>query len=313
MKSPRLELVTPAVADRLLTKNNKNRYLRDVWVNTLVGRMKRGEWNISTDPIVIGKDGGVYNGQHRLWAVVISDLPQQFYVFRDAEPEAVKYIDAGRSRSLGDLVSIHSLVEGGERADPLACAVVRNFYAIQPGKSIQMDWSPEHFLAAEEKCKAHVSYTLNRIGKRNAELHRLSASPCLVAIARAHANDVPEVTLESFLKTWYTGDPSGIRTTAVDSYVRRVRDKVLHDKFGVGGYAQQDFFYLLVSKAINNFDKGEAPSKIVETTIDPFPLPKGFINILNSALKVVGTNRSARKEQNQILSDIEEKNHEGKK
>jgi hypothetical protein len=61
--------------------------------------MTAGRWLECPAPIIVGADVTLYDGQHRLAAIVSSGQPQTFLVARGAGPGLKQVIDAGMSRS----------------------------------------------------------------------------------------------------------------------------------------------------------------------------------------------------------------------
>src|SRR5690348_15979222 len=67
-------LVTPAVAEVLLSMNIGNRPLIKGWVDDLTERIRRGAWKLTGEPIIVAREGILNDGQHRLHAVVESGI-----------------------------------------------------------------------------------------------------------------------------------------------------------------------------------------------------------------------------------------------
>jgi hypothetical protein len=94
-------LVTPKMAQGWLTLQHPRQGIR--YREDLAARyatlMKRGEWRADS-LIVLADNGWLLDGQHRLRAVVLSGIPQEFVVVDDADPGDYKNFDAGQGRSL---------------------------------------------------------------------------------------------------------------------------------------------------------------------------------------------------------------------
>ena len=80
--------------------------------------IKREEWRISTDAIGFDLDGVLINGQHRLMAAVVAELPIEVFVARNLPRESQDIIDDTLSRRLGDALrlrgetDVHKLAAG---------------------------------------------------------------------------------------------------------------------------------------------------------------------------------------------------------
>jgi hypothetical protein len=116
-----IELVTPDMAQEWIDRGGRNRKLTQRRVEALAAALKRGEGRLTYEPIVFDDEGHVINGQHRLHAIVHSGVPLQLMVVRGAEPEVFDVMDTGRSRTIGDILSIH-----GHPSKDATAATVRN-------------------------------------------------------------------------------------------------------------------------------------------------------------------------------------------
>lgn len=98
----RLVMMTPKMASDLLAHAATNRNVRTSLVNWLVGQIKRGEWKLINNTIGLGKDGKLYDGQHRLWAVVMSETTVPMWIISGLEEAARSAIDKGTIRNVSD-------------------------------------------------------------------------------------------------------------------------------------------------------------------------------------------------------------------
>lgn len=94
-------LITPALAESLIGRNERNRIVRVPRVETLALAMTRGEWRFNGDSISIGTDGLLKDGQHRLHACLKSGVSFLAFVVL-VEPEAQMTMDVGFKRQWGD-------------------------------------------------------------------------------------------------------------------------------------------------------------------------------------------------------------------
>src|SRR5688500_13425048 len=102
MSEPTIEKVTitPQMAKDWLAANTHNRKLRDHHVVALSRDMKAGRWHDTGTPIKFDRAGVLLDGQHRLEAIVLADVPIQMWVFRGLESEVQDYMDTGLRRSV---------------------------------------------------------------------------------------------------------------------------------------------------------------------------------------------------------------------
>ena len=100
-----VETITPEMAKEMLLRN-KNRSLRRGYVAQIAAAIARGEWKVTNDAITFDQYGSLLNGQHRLSAVVLSNMPIQALVLRNASQEAQIAMDVGKNRTYGDHMQI---------------------------------------------------------------------------------------------------------------------------------------------------------------------------------------------------------------
>ena len=85
------------------------------------GAMERGEWQLTNQGVGFYADGQLADAQHRMGAIVLSGLPQQFIVMGNMPRSAASVIDLHKGRTAGDALSLEGVPNG-----KLASIVVRN-------------------------------------------------------------------------------------------------------------------------------------------------------------------------------------------
>lgn len=101
--------VTPALATEWLSENinSANRTLKKSHVEDLARAMRNSTWRETGDTVKFGADGILYDGQHRLAAIILSGKSQYLIIAKNLQPEARANIDTGTSRrSVGDAITI---------------------------------------------------------------------------------------------------------------------------------------------------------------------------------------------------------------
>jgi len=102
-----IELITPEKASQLVSQNSfKNRPISHQHVAILAKSMRNGKFRLNGETIKLDIDGNVIDGQHRLLAIICSNVPQAVCVARNVDPEAFDTIDTGRKRTDGNILSI---------------------------------------------------------------------------------------------------------------------------------------------------------------------------------------------------------------
>jgi len=105
-----IKLTSDEAATYIMELNASNRPLRNDWCRNLSTMMNDGEFNWQTpDPICISKSDIVtkakklLNGQHRLTALVDSDLEEGvFFVMEDVDESVYNTLDQGQKRNASD-------------------------------------------------------------------------------------------------------------------------------------------------------------------------------------------------------------------
>lgn len=98
------QLVTPAIAKQYLALNHNNRNLRKVNVARMAHDMKNGHYEVTHQGIAVSVTGILLDGQHRLEAIVSSNLPQYLLVTIGLPDSAQKHMDRGALRRTADFL-----------------------------------------------------------------------------------------------------------------------------------------------------------------------------------------------------------------
>lgn len=116
-------LVGPTLAQRLLDRNAGNRpvvlkgSIRSV--EAYAEAMKRGEWTLNGEPIIIASTGELNDGQHRLNAVVLSGAHVQMLLTFGVERDTRHTVDQGVARTPGHILAMF----GEKNTNQLATAL----------------------------------------------------------------------------------------------------------------------------------------------------------------------------------------------
>lgn len=115
------ELITPEIAREMLKRNQRNRPINWRSVERMAETIKRGEWQLHAQGIILDADQNIITGQTRLWAIIYSEKPVYLRVSRGTPREAANVIDRGRPQSARDLSSRSTQ----RRHSPLEASVAR--------------------------------------------------------------------------------------------------------------------------------------------------------------------------------------------
>lgn len=112
-KSIPVVYVTPEMAKEWLdTRYKDERTLREGKLKAMVRDMMTGHWLFAGDPIRFNESNGkLMDGQHRLSAIVVSGVGQEFPILNLPEETRATF-DTGSARTLGDLLQLGGHVHG---------------------------------------------------------------------------------------------------------------------------------------------------------------------------------------------------------
>lgn len=99
--------ISPAIAAAWLEANKSNRPVRRKHVAFLADEIRRGNWKVNGQSIIIAENEDILDGQHRLMAVIESGKSIETLVIYGVEREAFSTIDTGAVRTSSDALFLH--------------------------------------------------------------------------------------------------------------------------------------------------------------------------------------------------------------
>lgn len=114
----------------------RNRNVKEDKVKLYARDMAAGDWQPNGEPLIFAANGRILDGQHRLLACVEAEKPFRTLVVEGIAHEAMKTIDTGVVRTMGDQLTIGGKV-GGSRLAAALGAIYRWDLTRQNG----FDWS----------------------------------------------------------------------------------------------------------------------------------------------------------------------------
>lgn len=120
---PTVEIVevSPAIATDWLARNPNNRNLRRAVVDSYARDMEAGRWILNGETVKFSADGHLFDGQHRLNAVVQSGHTVPMVIVRGLSPEVMPTVDAGAKRTYSDALKL----QGEDNTSTLAAVTRR--------------------------------------------------------------------------------------------------------------------------------------------------------------------------------------------
>jgi hypothetical protein len=114
-----VKLINPKLAQLYLERNKGNRKVNDALVNYFADQMNRGLWKLTGQGISFDYDGNLIDGQHRLKAVVKSNVAVNFLVIFDIDGESFKVYDSGKMRSGSDVFGIKGIPSSAQTSSAI--------------------------------------------------------------------------------------------------------------------------------------------------------------------------------------------------
>lgn len=168
-------VVDQMIALDWLTSNTHNRPLRKDAVQKLAEDMRNGRWMDNGETIKFSAEGVLLDGQHRLMAIVESDVRLPLLVVRGLDEAAQATIDIGAVRTTGNILALNGIPNGNKIA-ALARVIIRYretpslvwSASSDPTKATIVEFSLEHSellgMAAAEAHRARSMMSCNALG-----------------------------------------------------------------------------------------------------------------------------------------------------
>lgn len=253
--------ITPAMAlDWLENANVRNRPLSEDHVNKLARDMKNGKWKISHEGIAFDPHGILLDGQHRLWAIVESQVSIDMLVFFNVPQDSVMVINGGRVRTVVDVLKLAN--RDGQLTSHHTSTLRRMLGG--GGKAPRLTPQETSDLLAE---------------------HREAVDFAVTHLSRCRAKGICNATTRAVIaRAWYAADPemlihfcqlltSGIISNIPAATVMVTLRQYLSTNSGDSDASHREK-YSRVSRALVAFLRGEPLVKLVPTTKEYFPLPQ---------------------------------------
>jgi hypothetical protein len=252
-----IEIITPDIAYKYLATNDHNRRIRQNVIDHYCALIESGRFCATHQGCAFHLDGRLVDGQHRLWAVILTGKTVEMVVARGLDDAAVAAIDGGLARSYGD----HGHYQGWDDATPIASGTVKWLVG---GPGYRNRRVPPDVLHMWQTFYAGgVDYALEAFKKVRTPGKRLTAPMC-AAIARAWYSMDGE-TLDRFIDTLTTGQ----RAFEADNAAVVLRDAWLAGR--LGSMTDQ---YLKTQGALRAFKERRGIRTLQRPDKDLFVIPK---------------------------------------
>lgn len=102
--------MTPDLAEEILTLNLNNRKLSKNNDCYITHHMKAGSWLENGESIIIGRDGRLKDGQHRLFATIKTGCVWDCVLVTGVKSDVMPSIDTGRNRTASDVLELNGFM-----------------------------------------------------------------------------------------------------------------------------------------------------------------------------------------------------------
>jgi len=203
-----VEMTVP-LALALLERNGQNRALRKKRIELYATDINAGEWHPNNQGIGLGVDGVVYDGQHRLWAVVKALRTVPMLVVSGLPAATRSTIDQLAARSLGEALRIDTEQPAAERV----AAWLRAIELLVTKTRVSM--SP----AIAKRQRARYLSTIDWFVTNGPRRRPYDRAPIIGALVYAHR--VAAAHVEPFARGYISGVdlPGGSPALALRAYV----------------------------------------------------------------------------------------------
>jgi hypothetical protein len=252
--------ITPEMAVRWLEGNVRNRKLDQSHVDRLAADMRAGRWKVTHQGIAFSNDGVLADGQHRLWAIMLSNCTVPMMVSFNVPSDCIEYVDGGKARTSADRMNICGKFAQGVNNLELSTlrTMVRGFSTIRRFNfSDELQLMLKHKQAIDFACRNLCSTRIKGV----------SSAISRAVIARAwYSADVNKlIRFCEVLKT-------GIIADQKESVIVLLRDSItIADVSHKTGNIRAQ--YGRTERALRAFLNGESLSRIYPVSEELFPLP----------------------------------------
>lgn len=132
------EDITPEKAAAYLNGNAAGRSLNQNAVNDYARDMAARRWRLTHQGIALDDNGVMFDGQHRMAAIIRANVTVRIWVTRGADPASFGVVDSGRTRSMAD----RFYIGGHHKHSTQLAAVARRAALWQMGKPWSRTASP---------------------------------------------------------------------------------------------------------------------------------------------------------------------------
>lgn len=240
----------------LETMEGMNRPVNKSKLDQYVSDRKEGRWlEDTTDPFKFDTDGRLFEGQHRCWMVVLTEMPTRFLVARNCDPAERGVSGTGAPRSVRDVLAFQG-IKARTIEIAIANAMVRSYQlTFKPTKQQQLEYHGRH--------KDAIDWVVGGMWRR---VRGIGQAAMLAPVARAYYSESLE-RLARYLEVFRVGIPED----ESEHVIILLRNYAL-ERIGMkhGGHFEA---YGRAERALRAYLDGERLKALKPLSQEIFPIP----------------------------------------
>ena len=254
------------MAEEFLTHNIRNRNIRLPYVDELATYMRQGKWDVTHQGIAFYEDGTLFDGQHRLHAIIKAGIPVKMMVTYGI-PLATTHADTGLKRSEADLVKLMGNSEfQWVGAREIAITNILKVQFPRLGLVTLEDKAAFMQFYKNAYCFAKQAYHPNGSGLRSAAIYAAFVCAYIETGAKERLSAAGAL-LASGLIDSSTSDACSNNMLLLRNYVMRAEYRKLGKTDGSG---QNKVILFASAKALDSYIKGKPMRRITIPNAFPF-------------------------------------------
>jgi hypothetical protein len=259
-------LITPDIAKLMLKQNYCNRTLRKQVVQIYADAIKEGKWHPdTTETIKVAVNNRILDGQHRLEAIVLSNIPTLMYVSFNLPVDAVTNIDTGAKRSSKDIFDLYGISNSQQLT-----AVLREYllYTVAPDSINHLNNNKDKVTTALmlETYNANIALWNENINNINRYARKIQLDFSISGAWFLLAKDISTTDAHTF----FTSLADGTNFTCDKDPILKLREHLTNIKLRKETFNNSLNFALFV-KAWNYFRKKQTISNLRYSTREAYP------------------------------------------
>lgn len=264
--------MNPTLAKQILSLNVKNRKLATTNLSSTVYKMKTGKWHENGESIIIGSDGVLKDGQHRLEATIKSNHSWKAVLVTGVNSNVMSSIDTGKNRSASDVLTLNGYSYGALKS-ATAKLILMDRYSSDSAKQTNIcNQSVLDYVSNNNEKLENIISIINPLYSKQNDKVFSSSFLCFMfnKLMEKNTKHITTDTAENFFKML-----CGIVVNE-GSAVCWVRNTVVRNK-KKGNRLQKKWLYNSVVKSWNIYLDGDIPVKSIRVSIDKLEQPKQLV------------------------------------